>query len=388
MGWDFVSINTFTVTAPGTAALVTLRVEVTSTQVRFYVDDVLKYTRGTGVGYGVPIDYAMLGMPGIFNAHGRTVGVRALALDALKIKTETVSGTILPPIAPPAPPPSYGDIQITEIYGYTDSISGGESYGSGTVFAPFSATVAVRDVSAVPGYPVWYLEEELYVGARNGSATFGRSLSASAATAKATERGTAIWAMTPSGRLTAGTFSYSKNLDDIAEWESLSAPGFTRYFKRRSLPSVEKEFITDYVTNTTDVSDVLSSARAQRALVEFTPLAQIATAPGVWDSADSAVTNSQLMMLRDAPAAFTRPFFVTRVVFVDLLTPAEIAAEDITLVGTVPGQSIDATLTAEEQNELAQEQVEDTLALEEARANPPSDYSRFWTNFNATYEVP
>jgi len=94
VGWDFSSIATFTGAAPG--ALVTLRVEVTSSEARFYVDGVLKHTKSGGVGYGVPVDFVLLSMPGMFSAHGRTVGVAAIALDALRIKTETTSGAIGP----------------------------------------------------------------------------------------------------------------------------------------------------------------------------------------------------------------------------------------------------------------------------------------------------
>lgn len=93
--WNFAAIHTFTGAAPG--ALVTLRVEITNTQARFYVDGVLKYTRASGVAYSAPIDSVQLEMPGAYHAHGRSVGVAALALDALKIKTEAVSGSLLPP---------------------------------------------------------------------------------------------------------------------------------------------------------------------------------------------------------------------------------------------------------------------------------------------------
>ena len=93
--WNFAAIHTFTGTAPG--ALVTLRVEITNTQARFYVDGVLKYTRASGVAYSASIDSVQLEMPGAYHAHGRSVGVAALALDALKIKTEAVSGSLLPP---------------------------------------------------------------------------------------------------------------------------------------------------------------------------------------------------------------------------------------------------------------------------------------------------
>lgn len=94
VGWDFSSIATFSGSAPG--ALVTLRVEVTSAEARFYVDGTLKHTKSGGVGYGVPVDFVLLSMPGMFTAHGRTVGVAAVAFDALKIKTETVSGSLFP----------------------------------------------------------------------------------------------------------------------------------------------------------------------------------------------------------------------------------------------------------------------------------------------------
>lgn len=93
--WNFAAIHTFTGAAPG--ALVTLRVEITNTQARFYVDGVLKYTRASGVAYSASIDSVQLEMPGAYHAHGRSVGVAALALDALKIKTEAVSGSLLPP---------------------------------------------------------------------------------------------------------------------------------------------------------------------------------------------------------------------------------------------------------------------------------------------------
>ncbi len=101
VGWNFSPIATFTGATPG--ALVTLRVEITNTQVRFYVDDVLKHTKSGGVSYGATVDEIQLEMPGYYTAHGRPEGVLALALDALKIKTETTSGTLLPPSEPPQP---------------------------------------------------------------------------------------------------------------------------------------------------------------------------------------------------------------------------------------------------------------------------------------------
>lgn len=93
--WDFNPIHTFTGAAPG--ALATLRIEVESSTVRFYVDGVLKHTKSGGVAYSTGIDSVQLEMPGYYTAHGRPVGVMALALDALKIKTEAVSGSLLPP---------------------------------------------------------------------------------------------------------------------------------------------------------------------------------------------------------------------------------------------------------------------------------------------------
>ena len=91
--WDFSSIHTFTGSTPG--ALVAIRVELESSEVRFYVDDVLKHTKSGGVS-SVPIDEIWLEMPGAYAAHGRPVGVFDLAMDGLRVKTETVSGSLFP----------------------------------------------------------------------------------------------------------------------------------------------------------------------------------------------------------------------------------------------------------------------------------------------------
>lgn len=148
--WDFTPIHTYTGTAPG--ALATLRVEVESAEARFYVDGVLKHTKSGGVAYSTKINRVQLEMPGFYTAHGRPVGVLDIALDALKIKTETTSGPLLPtgPVPDTTAPEMTGVISVTfptansftasysaatddvAVTGYEYSIDGGAYVSNGT----------------------------------------------------------------------------------------------------------------------------------------------------------------------------------------------------------------------------------------------------------------
>lgn len=78
-------------------ALVTLRMEVTSTAARYYVNNTLKYTHGSGFGYGIDIDWVRFGIPRVYAAHGMTVASTPDALDGLHLVTETVSGSLTTP---------------------------------------------------------------------------------------------------------------------------------------------------------------------------------------------------------------------------------------------------------------------------------------------------
>jgi len=84
--------GSFTGTAPG--AFVVLRIEVTSTATRYYVDNVLKYTHSSGVPYSTVVNSVRLGYPRVFAAHGYSTGATVLALNYLHLKTEATTGPL------------------------------------------------------------------------------------------------------------------------------------------------------------------------------------------------------------------------------------------------------------------------------------------------------
>lgn len=88
----FLSSGTFSTTAPGT--WVVLRIEVTNSQTRYYVDDSLVHTIGSGFSYGSNTGPFLLGIPRTLAAHGYTAGSTLAALNYLHVKTETVSGEL------------------------------------------------------------------------------------------------------------------------------------------------------------------------------------------------------------------------------------------------------------------------------------------------------
>lgn len=133
--WDFTPIHTFTGSTPSTLAL--LRIEVESGEARFYVDGTLKHTKTGGVAYSTDVDHVQLEMPGYYTPHGRTVGVIDLALDALKIKTETTTGSLFPStttgiVSTPGP---LGTPRALGVVGAVGRISAASPLGAARVLA-------------------------------------------------------------------------------------------------------------------------------------------------------------------------------------------------------------------------------------------------------------
>lgn len=118
--------GSFTGTAPG--AFVVLRIEVTSTATRYYVDNVLKYTHGSGIPYSAVVNSVRLGYPRVFAAHGYSTGATVLALKRFEAKTETTTGPLDAGVTQPAPTAS-SDIKVLFSDAFSTALSLNNSHG-------------------------------------------------------------------------------------------------------------------------------------------------------------------------------------------------------------------------------------------------------------------
>lgn len=89
------STGSGTFTGSAVSDPVTIRVEFTSTQTRYYVDDTLKATKTAGMYYGIVATSIRFGQLGTFS-NGTSDGVTVAALYELQVLTETTTGPLGP----------------------------------------------------------------------------------------------------------------------------------------------------------------------------------------------------------------------------------------------------------------------------------------------------
>lgn len=96
--WQFDSPASFgsaAIAGPALSTPAVLRIELTDTQARYYVNDALKATHGAGRAYGAAITAIRLGPLATFS-NGQAAATTVTALAELQVMTETTSGPLGP----------------------------------------------------------------------------------------------------------------------------------------------------------------------------------------------------------------------------------------------------------------------------------------------------
>lgn len=143
--------GSFSTTVPGAA--VVLRIELTSTATRYYVDNVLVNTFASGIAYATDVINVRLGYPGAFAVHGYSTGTTVLALNRLQIKTETVTGP-LGGVSQPAPTDS-ADIKVlfSDAFSTTINLDGSHGEEGPLASAVWQCTEYREGLAPVPETP-------------------------------------------------------------------------------------------------------------------------------------------------------------------------------------------------------------------------------------------
>ena len=89
--WEY-NATSGTVTIGALSGLVVSRIEVTSTQTRFYVNGSLIYTHSSGVSYGTKLSTVFIDFP--FSTLGLTAGASVMVAFGISAITESVSGSL------------------------------------------------------------------------------------------------------------------------------------------------------------------------------------------------------------------------------------------------------------------------------------------------------
>jgi hypothetical protein len=168
----FQTPHNFTATAPG-SGLVVVRIEVTTAAMRFYVNDSLVYTRGSGVMSGTPITSLRVGYPGYLGSDGYTPGASPVALNYLHLQTEVSSGALGSGVPTQPAPTSDSDLKVLFSDNFGTAINLNGSHGETGPLA--SATWVCEENTSATFWPAPEAFPHWMRGGSNGLTATGVS---------------------------------------------------------------------------------------------------------------------------------------------------------------------------------------------------------------------